>query len=838
MDLVNSGIQRAFSTVANKVASNKGEGRYQSKFEPLLGGSTIDDEGDAFLDDSPDAEHMPAPNIIRLESLQDGDDGDGMEWHNGLGKPKRLPRSNQWEAEDSALDGLLTNVYNFYKERGFLSIILNRLLNLLTMGFVVVLTIVLTSCIDYSIMFDEHDFSRAFRFRPFGSSVILGMVAVICSVFWIMQVFQLLFYQVSEVRQMADFFDMVLQIDAATLPNLKWHEVCQRLDDSLRSGKLIVKRTSNLSGQQRRGIKSLSPMTIVNRIMRQDNFMVALFNRELLNFRFRLLNMESKPLLPYWLEWNIRKCVFDYVFVQADTVRPEVMKADRNNSAAAQLSRRMMVFGILNLLLAPVLMPLMLVYYFLRSAEQIKSQPSELGSRQWTFRAKWLFREFNELPHFCNQRLTRAYQPTMEYISSFPSDTTNLIANFTVFISGSFVALLTIGGIYDENFLTMHITEGRTVLWYLGVFTVILAGARALLQDENIIFEPESKITKVIYHTHYYPQSWHGREHTREIRAEMAELFEYKAVLFVEELFSVLITGMFMIRYSYHSKELIQFFHRYTTWKEDVGHVCTFAQFDFERHGNQLYGAGVGLTAAATEDQGSDVEAGAGPSHVTGAHRPGLGQVLDPTRDGKMEKSFINFTSQYPTWRPDDERGKQFLSNINDLSGTFKADLAMSEDGYISEEEMTFGAGSAGNSVQSKPMVPPPPPMVVDEEPDLPPLQSPGDNPPPPPPSAWATASGASQQQSPGRSPQQQQHQSASSLQHPRNRLAHQRLARTFQSQRQHPHRRHVDLDNYDALASSSLVLDYMYDVTQSDVMNNPNQQRRAGGPSPGQQRH
>jgi hypothetical protein len=53
-----------------------------------------------------------------------------------------------------------------------------------------------------------------------------------------------------------------------------------------------------------------------------------------------------------------------------------------------------------------------------------------------------------------------------------------------------------------------------------------------------------------------------------------------------------------------------------------VGHISSFANFDFEKHGNPQYGAAVAASS------------------------------LHQTKHGKMERSFLHFIRMYPAWQP------------------------------------------------------------------------------------------------------------------------------------------------------------------------------------------
>lgn len=75
---------------------------------------------------------------------------------------------------------------------------------------------------------------------------------------------------------------------------------------------------------------------IANRIMRQENYLIALFNKELLDLRVPLPDMLKRfiveesgkgKLLTQALEWNLRFCLMEYLFDEHGRVRKIFLKA-------------------------------------------------------------------------------------------------------------------------------------------------------------------------------------------------------------------------------------------------------------------------------------------------------------------------------------------------------------------------------------------------------------------------------------------------------------------------------------------------------------------------------
>ena len=76
---------------------------------------------------------------------------------------------------------------------------------------------------------------------------------------------------------------------------------------------------------------------IANRIMRQENYLIALFNKELLDLRVPLPPFLKRFIVPkedgkgrmltQALEWNLRFCLMEYLFDPSGRVRKVFLKS-------------------------------------------------------------------------------------------------------------------------------------------------------------------------------------------------------------------------------------------------------------------------------------------------------------------------------------------------------------------------------------------------------------------------------------------------------------------------------------------------------------------------------
>ena len=290
------------------------------------------------------------------------------------------------------------------------------------------------------------------------------------------------------------------------------------------------------------------------------------------------------------------------------------------------LQTRLRVVGAVHMLLLPFMVIFMSIHFFLQNAQSFHSSKSYLGPRQWSPLALWSFREFNELPHIFNDRINKSYEPSNEYIQSFSNPYTAIIASFIAYIGGAVLASLLLISFFSEGVLLYVSFLDHNLLWYLGIFSAIYAGARSLIPDKTKKIEGPTELLGMISScTHYYPPHWINRCHTTLVKDEMSELFPFKVHLFGMELLSVLLTPIVLcfslptsaqtivdfVRYARLSKlsdpssgeiflchqivsspTFLYFLRRdHSKYVDGVGAVCDFSLFDFDLNGDDQHGA-------------------------------------------------------------------------------------------------------------------------------------------------------------------------------------------------------------------------------------------------------
>lgn len=541
------------------------------------------------------------------------------------------------------LDNFLLDVYNYYLCHGFWSILLMRFLNLITVAFVVGFSLFLTQCIDYreikgSTKMSEILIPQCASKMGFIPNALLWITSFV----WLWNLV-LYFFDIFRLRQMHDFYLYLLGIPEAEIQSISWQEIVSRLMALRDSNPTIASTFKKPGGYIRSQNKQrMDAHDIASRLMRRENYMIAMINKDLLDLTLPIPFLRNRKLFTRTLEWNIELCIMDFVFNSKGQVRPLFLKDTHRKSLSDALRKRFIVMGIVSLVFSPFLAVFAITKHFFQNFNEYQKNPAQIGSREYTRFAQWKFREFNELYHLFQRRINMSYPFATRYINQFPKDKTVQAAKFVSLVSGAVVSVLGLATVLDqENFLNFEVTPGRTTIFYIGIFGSIWAVARGLLPDDNMVYDTAFSVQEVIDFTHYIPAHWEGRLHTVGVKDEFSELYQMKVVIFLEEVLSMIFTP-FVLWFSLPkcSERIIDFFREFTVHVDGIGYVCSFAEFGFMERAIRPQAAQPASKPAAT---GPAPQIGRGTANT----KESLRDDYFASKDNKLEQSYWGFMNDY-----------------------------------------------------------------------------------------------------------------------------------------------------------------------------------------------
>lgn len=488
------------------------------------------------------------------------------------------------------LDAFLQEVYQYFVEHGVWSILLSRAISLLTEFFLFSLAMFLSTCVDYSkVPGSSRTADIVIEKCMKNASWFKNAALFVFVIYWL----STLWRYVRDVRrlfQMQQFYLHVLGITDTDIQTVSWVRVVEGLvraqDANIATAKMSsrVRTFLDYSKPQQR----INAESVANRLMRQDNYYVALYNKDILDFTLPLPFVGSRHFYSKSLEWCIDFCLTNFIFDEQGSIRPFCLEVRNRGALVSALRRRLQFAAIVSIIIAPFNIVRFCMTFFLRYYTEFTKHPAKISARSFTPFAEWKIREFNELEHLFQRRIKQAMPFADDYLKQFPKDKQDQLARFVALISGAFAAVLTMFSVWDsELFLGFEVTPGRTAFFWLTFFLGMFTVAHGALPDESEVHDPILHLKEVLMFTHYMPAHWKERLHSNEVRSEFSAMYQMKVLIFVEEILSLIIAPWILLRNANtRCERIVDFFRELTVHVDGIGYQCNFAVFGFKKDPN------------------------------------------------------------------------------------------------------------------------------------------------------------------------------------------------------------------------------------------------------------
>ncbi len=167
--------------------------------------------------------------------------------------------------------------------------------------------------------------------------------------------------------RMRDFYLYLLEIPDNDMQTISWQDVVARVMALRDANPMTVDKLSPASrkflGSQSK--QRLDAHDIANRLMRKDNYLIALFNKDILDLTLPFPFLHGQQLFTRALRWSLEWSIMGLIFNDAGQVKQLVLKDSHRKQLSDGLRTRFVVAGCFNALLAPVsVVYLSIVYFF------------------------------------------------------------------------------------------------------------------------------------------------------------------------------------------------------------------------------------------------------------------------------------------------------------------------------------------------------------------------------------------------------------------------------------------------------------------------------------------
>ena len=418
-------------------------------------------------------------------------------------------------------DVFIRRLYNYYNKGGFRNIMTENVITLLINYFILFFINFLTNCIEYSKLNDlssdtNHNFGEFINISNIFPS---SPYFILCFVAYTLYLFCLTINVVNTIRsawKIKNIYENQLNIPKNAIEFISWNKVMDRI--------ILTYPDPNLN-----------PYTITSKIMREDNLKISFY-------RYQEF---TKTRMTEFLERNFTYCFISPLFNKQSQITEETI-----DNYKEKVKRHLILVGVLNLFALPFAIYIVLVYSLINYGEQIYHNPELIIERQWTIKALWRLRYYNELEHQYLQRRNNIGNILKCILDAKKKKATiSIIIRFINFVLGSFFILLIGLSFINDNILTDCIVAfNRNVLWFIGVIGAIILLLRKGINDTTPLHQ--EKEDKLFVALEEYVRTINPKWFQPDMRTKCIQLFsslyQYKIVFILLEIINLVISPYYV----------------------------------------------------------------------------------------------------------------------------------------------------------------------------------------------------------------------------------------------------------------------------------------------------
>ena len=462
---------------------------------------------------------------------------------------KKLTNENDFYLKSD----FINKMYFYYIQKGYFPIIVADLLNLFISIFTVGFIIFLYNCVDYDSIFKvENDSTeKLLNYINIRNFFDLGwflwtllsffIFYIFCKVIGIIDVFII-------YKKVDNFYKNVLDIDSSLLKSLSWEKIVIKLGTHYMNDNITV-------------------FNVANRITIQDNYMIAMINHNVLDFK----------VLTSLMEWNFSYCFFHKLFDDEFKVNKHLF--NRRQPFINSIKKRVLALSIMNFIFMPFILVLLCFTNLFEYGAKFYNHPSSLTSSDWTRIGKWKIRDYNELYHDFYERISHSKVPAREYFSQFPNKVLDSILGFLIFtLSSGFIFLLFLS-LVNDNILTNLFIWDRSILWSLTVLGSLVTFLNSLVSD-RVQYYPNTKMEEIQEIIPYIPDEWVTDAHRTQTKKKFKRLFQYKIITIVNNIVYTLFAPFQLMILYYKTEDIVDFFIKKSHNHSLLGYICKYSVFE------------------------------------------------------------------------------------------------------------------------------------------------------------------------------------------------------------------------------------------------------------------
>lgn len=171
---------------------------------------------------------------------------------------------------------------------------------------------------------------------------------------------------IPRLQRLHNFYLHLLRIPDTDIQTVDWRDIIARIMDLRDDNPVLTDKISpamrHFMGAQSK--QRLDAHNIANRLMRKENYLIAMFNKDTLNLTLDIPFIGEKQVFSKTIQWTLQFCILDFLFDDQGQLRDLVLKSNKRRELSDALRGRFLFAGYMSFICIPLIIPYTLIVYF------------------------------------------------------------------------------------------------------------------------------------------------------------------------------------------------------------------------------------------------------------------------------------------------------------------------------------------------------------------------------------------------------------------------------------------------------------------------------------------
>jgi autophagy-related protein 9 len=464
-----------------------------------------------------------------------------------------------------------SDIYEYFQAGGVSVYFFAGITDVIIASLIALAPILLFGCIDYSAISTAENLGQIVCSLSKGFANVPLFVKIGPLLFYVhtLMIFVKFIWTLIRFFSMRNYFIQTLGIFGSELRRMSWGDIIESVqvnDNALDATKLAI----------------------AQEIMRRDNYICAMVSDpSLLIWKFPPSQITPSliPMSRFFFRW-FNLSLFSILLDRNGSSLVPNTPAANTTQVQHRLKLRFRLLGLLQFALIPFMLPYQILYEIYDFAKTLTRCGLTFSLRSWSFRSRWVIRDYNELPHFLRARLRESYSFANAYLDQ-SSEFSVPVARALQFASGLLIAIVFLLSLLtDFNVvLTTKLFFGKNIAWFVVILLAIYFISRGIASSDGTE-TVESAMLGIERLIHYDFRDEHHSAQSGVTRGRVESFFQPIWRTALAELLSTFVNPfLFLVFLPERAGPIAEFVRKNSVDGGPLGWVAAFATFDVGERG-------------------------------------------------------------------------------------------------------------------------------------------------------------------------------------------------------------------------------------------------------------